>query len=218
MAGSVTQTVFDGFTLAQRQRAAEAGWHQAAKQYQSTVVTAFQNVADVLQAIQLDAESVNTATKAADAARHSLCLHVAAFVGYYGTSGPKSHTPSGPRSAKLLFADRDHQPLVQRYFGDWWENVCGSYRHYMTELQAQRPTAQDQPEDSKKFKDSADRPSGIDVLTAEQVYLAARLSLVTAKATQRADVVALFQALGGGWWNRSDVAGGDDRGLALSHP
>jgi outer membrane protein TolC len=35
--------------------------------------------------------------------------------------------------------------------------------------------------------------------------LAAQLTLVQAVATRYSDVVALFQALGGGWWNRSDT-------------
>jgi hypothetical protein len=34
----------------------------------------------------------------------------------------------------------------------------------------------------------------------------ARRSIAQAKAARYADTVALFQALGGGWWNRSDVA------------
>jgi len=55
IAGNVTQTLFDGFTLEQRQRAAEAGWDQVAEQYRSTVIIAFQNVADSLQAIEFDA-------------------------------------------------------------------------------------------------------------------------------------------------------------------
>jgi NodT family efflux transporter outer membrane factor (OMF) lipoprotein len=44
------------------------------------------------------------------------------------------------------------------------------------------------------------------VLNAQQTYQQAVLSLVQAKAARYADTVALFQALGGGWWNRSDVA------------
>jgi NodT family efflux transporter outer membrane factor (OMF) lipoprotein len=44
------------------------------------------------------------------------------------------------------------------------------------------------------------------VLNAQQTYQQAVLSLVQAKAARFADTVALFQALGGGWWNRSDVA------------
>jgi NodT family efflux transporter outer membrane factor (OMF) lipoprotein len=187
IAGSVTQTVFDGFTLAQRQRAAEAGWEQAAMQYQSTLVTAFQNVADVLQAIELDSKSVKSARQAAGAARKSLCLHVAAFVGYDGTS------------ASLKFAKPGYEQLVRRYFDQWWGQVCRAHeRDLMSHL-----------------GHPGERPTGIDVLTAEQVNLASRLSLRIAEATRYADVVALFQALGGGWWNRPDVEG-DRRVFAIN--
>jgi NodT family efflux transporter outer membrane factor (OMF) lipoprotein len=44
------------------------------------------------------------------------------------------------------------------------------------------------------------------VLNAQQTYQQAVLSLIQAKAARYADTVALFQALGGGWWNRNDVA------------
>lgn len=39
------------------------------------------------------------------------------------------------------------------------------------------------------------------VLAAEQAYQAARLTRVQAEASRYADVAALFQSLGGGWWN-----------------
>jgi len=42
------------------------------------------------------------------------------------------------------------------------------------------------------------------LLNAQQTYQQAVLSLAQAKAARYADTVALFQALGGGWWNRSD--------------
>jgi outer membrane protein TolC len=45
----------------------------------------------------------------------------------------------------------------------------------------------------------------LNVLTAEQSDYSARLNLITARAARFTDTVALFQALGGGWWNRSDV-------------
>jgi len=45
----------------------------------------------------------------------------------------------------------------------------------------------------------------LNVLTAEQSDFSARLSLITARAARFTDTVALFQALGGGWWNRTDV-------------
>ncbi len=45
----------------------------------------------------------------------------------------------------------------------------------------------------------------LNVLTAEQADFSARLNLITARAARFTDTVALFQALGGGWWNRTDV-------------
>jgi NodT family efflux transporter outer membrane factor (OMF) lipoprotein len=57
--------------------------------------------------------------------------------------------------------------------------------------------------------------SSLAFLNAEQIYNQARLGLATARANRYADTVALFQALGGGWWNvRKDanddpIAGND---------
>ncbi len=39
-------------------------------------------------------------------------------------------------------------------------------------------------------------------LGAQQSYLQARIQVVQAQAARFADTAALFQALGGGWWNR----------------
>jgi len=44
--------------------------------------------------------------------------------------------------------------------------------------------------------------SFVAVLNAEQSYRQAELTLVLAQAARYADTAALFQALGGGWWNR----------------
>ena len=48
--------------------------------------------------------------------------------------------------------------------------------------------------------------SYLQVLSAEQSYQTAAVALVKARAQRFADTAALFQALGGGWWNRTDVA------------
>jgi len=48
--------------------------------------------------------------------------------------------------------------------------------------------------------------SYVTVLTAEQTYQNSAIALVKARAQRYADTAALFQALGGGWWNRTDVA------------
>jgi NodT family efflux transporter outer membrane factor (OMF) lipoprotein len=52
----------------------------------------------------------------------------------------------------------------------------------------------------------------LNVLSAEQSDYSARLNLITARAARFTDTVALFQALGGGWWNRID----DDPKVAQS--
>jgi NodT family efflux transporter outer membrane factor (OMF) lipoprotein len=43
------------------------------------------------------------------------------------------------------------------------------------------------------------------LFTAQQSYLQATLQVVQARAARLIDTVALFQALGGGWWNREDL-------------
>jgi NodT family efflux transporter outer membrane factor (OMF) lipoprotein len=61
---------------------------------------------------------------------------------------------------------------------------------------------------AKSAFDLAQRQKGIGsismvaVLNAEQAYRQAELSLVQAQANRYADTAGLFQALGGGWWNR----------------
>ncbi len=40
------------------------------------------------------------------------------------------------------------------------------------------------------------------LLIAQQTYLQAQIAVVQARANRLSDTAALFQALGGGWWNR----------------
>jgi NodT family efflux transporter outer membrane factor (OMF) lipoprotein len=44
------------------------------------------------------------------------------------------------------------------------------------------------------------------LLTAQTTYQQSLIGLVQAQANRLSDTVALFQALGGGWWNRDDLA------------
>ena len=44
------------------------------------------------------------------------------------------------------------------------------------------------------------------LLSAETAYNQALLTRVQAQATRYGDTIALFQALGGGWWNRKELA------------
>jgi NodT family efflux transporter outer membrane factor (OMF) lipoprotein len=70
----VAQPIFQGGTLLHQQRAAKAEYNQAAEQYRSTVLSAFQNVADTLNALQQDADALKSAAAAANAAKVTLDL------------------------------------------------------------------------------------------------------------------------------------------------
>ncbi|GLQ91914.1 efflux transporter outer membrane subunit [Dyella acidisoli] len=129
---AITMPLFDGGTLKHKQRAAEATYKQAAEQYRSTVLSALQNVADTLHALQSDADAMRAAARAEQAAAHSYAI-----------------------------AQKQHA------LGDI---------------------------------------SMVALLNAQVTYRQAELSLIQARAARYADTVALFQALGGGWWNRNDVA------------
>lgn len=69
---AVTHTLFDGFSLLNKQKAAEAGVVQADAQYRSTVIAAFQSVADALRALQSDAKAVAAARYGEATAKKSL--------------------------------------------------------------------------------------------------------------------------------------------------
>ena len=126
--GNVLQPIFDGGTLRYKQQAAEEGLVQALAQYRSTVLTAFQNVADVLAALQADARALEAAVAAEQSAQRSI-------------------------------------DLVQKQ---------------VEQGQVSLPN----------------------LINAQQAYLVTSLARVQAQAARLADIVALFQALGGGWWNR----------------
>jgi len=69
---NATQTLFAGGTLIHRKRAADAALNEAAAQYRSAVLTAFQNVADALHALETDADALHAASRAEEAAQKSL--------------------------------------------------------------------------------------------------------------------------------------------------
>jgi NodT family efflux transporter outer membrane factor (OMF) lipoprotein len=72
VAGAITAPIFDGFTLYNKQKAAEAALEQAEAAYRTAVITAFQNVADALRALQADARAVKAALHAEETAKASL--------------------------------------------------------------------------------------------------------------------------------------------------
>jgi NodT family efflux transporter outer membrane factor (OMF) lipoprotein len=71
---NLLQPLFLGGTLRAQKRAAEAGLEKAAADYQTTVLGAFQNVADSLQALELDAENLHAQSDAEQSAQKSLDL------------------------------------------------------------------------------------------------------------------------------------------------
>ena len=125
---SLTQTLFAGGALLHKERAARAALDEAGAQYRAAVLTAFQNVADTLTALELDARALDASVRAERVAEESLVT-------------------------------------VRR-------NVELGSVGYLA------------------------------LLNAQQTYQQAVLNLAQAQANRYSDTAALFQALGGGWWNR----------------
>ena len=72
--GNLLQPVFHGGELLHKKRAAVAAYEQAASQYRSTVLQAFQNVADTLSALEFDAAELKMQDAAVRTAFESLEL------------------------------------------------------------------------------------------------------------------------------------------------
>ncbi len=72
--GGLAGSVFDAGQLAHREDAAKAAYDLASAQYRGTVLSAFQNVADALNALENDGEAVRLSAAAETAAGKSLSL------------------------------------------------------------------------------------------------------------------------------------------------
>ncbi len=89
------------------------------------------------------------------------------------------------------------------------QNVADALRALQADGDALRASA-DAERAAKRTFDLAQRQrdlgtiSMVAVLNAEQAYRQAELALVQAEANRYADTAGLFQALGGGWWNRKE--------------
>ncbi|KAF1056041.1 MAG: Outer membrane protein OprM [Burkholderia gladioli] len=66
---SLSQPLFHGGALLAQRRAAQANYAATVEQYKATVLTAFQNVADSLAALDNDAQALDAPSRAAEAAR-----------------------------------------------------------------------------------------------------------------------------------------------------
>ncbi len=126
LAPDITQPVFQGGTLLHRKRAAEAGLDQAEAQYRSTVIAAFQNVADTLHALQSDADALKAAVAFEQAAKRSLDLARKQFkLGYVNYLSLLSAQQAYEQAEINLVQARsnrfaDTAALFMALGGGWW--------------------------------------------------------------------------------------------------
>jgi NodT family efflux transporter outer membrane factor (OMF) lipoprotein len=95
-----------------------------------------------------------------------------------------------------------------------FENVADSLHALESDADAVKAEAIAERSASESFRLARDQYQAgyipyLSLLVAENSYQQTIISLVQAEASRYADTVALFEALGGGWWKRSDVVGSD---------
>lgn len=89
------------------------------------------------------------------------------------------------------------------------QNVADTLRALKSDADALKASAEAEQAAKKSFElAQRQRALGtislVAVLNAEQAYNTSALALIQARANRYADTAALFQALGGGWWNRTE--------------
>ena len=118
--------IFDGGTLLHQQRGARAAYRQAAEQYRATVLTAFQNVADTLVALDQDAAGLKASAESARAARASLDLSQLQVRDGYAGNLALLNAEQAYQQARIALvqaqANRyaDTAALFQALGGGWW--------------------------------------------------------------------------------------------------
>jgi NodT family efflux transporter outer membrane factor (OMF) lipoprotein len=126
LGGALLAPIFNGGTLLHEQRAARAAYRQTAEQYRGAVLTAFQNVADTLAALEHDAETLKSTAAAADAAKTSLDLARIQYKDGYAAYLVVLNADQAYQQARLAEvqaqADRftDTAALFQALGGGWW--------------------------------------------------------------------------------------------------
>jgi outer membrane protein TolC len=79
LVSGLTAPIYNGGTLRAEQRAAVAAMHASAAQYAQTVLEAFAQVADLLEALSHDAEQLDAQTQARQAAQTNIELARAGY-------------------------------------------------------------------------------------------------------------------------------------------
>lgn len=129
LGAEVTAPIFQGGTLLHQERAAKAAYTQAAEQYRSTVLAAFQNVADTLTALEQDAEGLKAAAAAADAAKVTLDLAQRQLQDGYASYLALLNAEQAYQQARINLvqaqANRfaDSAALFQALGGGWWHRA-----------------------------------------------------------------------------------------------
>jgi len=135
LGAEVTAPIFQGGTLLHQERAAKAAYVQAAEQYRSTVLTAFQNVADTLTALEQDAEALKAAATAVDAAKVTLDLAQRqlqdGYAGYLALLSAEQAYQQGRINLVQAQANRyaDTAALFQALGGGWWHRADLQDKH-----------------------------------------------------------------------------------------
>jgi NodT family efflux transporter outer membrane factor (OMF) lipoprotein len=129
---NLTQTLFAGGALWHHKLAADAALDQAGEQYRSVVLAAFQNVADTLQALELDADGVRATQRAEAAAATSLTatrrnVEIGA-VGYLALLSAEQAYQQAALNLAQALANRyaDTAALFQALGGGWWSQQVAS--------------------------------------------------------------------------------------------
>lgn len=123
---SLLAPIFDGGTLLHEQRGARAAYRQTAEQYRGTVLTAFQNVADTLAALEHDAEALRASAAASDAAKTSLDLARLQYKDGYAAYLAVLNADQTYQQARLTKVQAeagrftDTAALFQALGGGWW--------------------------------------------------------------------------------------------------
>ncbi|MGB8769838.1 MAG: efflux transporter outer membrane subunit [Candidatus Korobacteraceae bacterium] len=129
LGAGVTQPIFQGGTLLHRERAAKAAYTQAAEQYRSTVLTAFENVADTLNALEQDADALKAAAAAKDAASITLDLAGKQVQSGYANYLALLNAEQTYQQAVINLAQAqangfaDTAALFQALGGGWWHRA-----------------------------------------------------------------------------------------------
>lgn len=126
LGASVTQTLFDGGALAAREDASRAAYDAAAAAYRQTVLSALQNVCDVLAAIEADAQNLSITTRQEERARQSLEISEVQYqygkIGYVDLLNAEEQYQSATVARLSAMASRfsDTAALYVALGGGWW--------------------------------------------------------------------------------------------------